>query len=445
MNMLKQTRPSWLVAVVVVGVVGGLGALPARAFEDTRPLRRTPVVEACERVRDSVVNISTTEKVRRYGVDMFGGVFVYPPERSIGSGVVIHEDGYIATNAHVVSAGAQLTVTFADGKEYMARIIGRDTERDLAVLKIEPDEPLKPIPLGRSDDLMIGERTIAVGNPVGLQNTVTTGIVSALHRELEVDGRLVYRNVIQTDASINPGNSGGPLLNVLGELIGINTAVRTDAQNIGFAIPVDQLRDVLPDMLDLEKVKDLQVGLKVSVSQPPRVIEVRSDSPAAAAGVRLGDVITGIDAQPIERGVDFYVALLERGAGDRVRLRLARDAQPVEATIELTPVPVPDGVALARERLGLQVQDASGRLAQRLQLIGGKGVIVVDVDADSPAARADIRPGDIVVYLGRYRVKDVDQVGLLLRNLHAGEPVDVTFYRIDRRIIQELEVRLFAR
>ena len=177
-----------------------------------RDLRRTPIVEAYERVRNSVVNISATERVRveRFGVDAFGGLFTYPTERSersIGSGVVIHEDGYVATNAHVVSAGSQLLATFADGTAYRAHIIGRDTARDLAVIKIEPSNPLKPVVLGRSDDLLIGETTIAIGNPVGLQNTLTTGVISALNRELQVSDRVVYRDVIQTDASINPVNS----------------------------------------------------------------------------------------------------------------------------------------------------------------------------------------------------------------------------------------------
>ncbi|HNQ24430.1 MAG TPA: trypsin-like peptidase domain-containing protein [Phycisphaerae bacterium] len=436
---------SYRVVLVVGWILAGAAATGEEpSATDTLARRRTPVVEAYERARDSVVNISATEKVQRYGRDLFGGVFLFPPERSIGSGCVVHEDGYIATNAHVVTAGAQLVAAFADGSEYEARIIGRDVERDLAVIKIDPPRPLVPIKLGRSDDLMIGEQTIAVGNPVGLQNTVTTGVISALHRELQVGGQMVYRDVIQTDASINPGNSGGPLLNVLGELIGINTAVRTDAQNIGFAIPVAQLRDMLPEILEPEKVKKVQVGLKVSVAEPPRVIEVRDGSPAAAAGIRLGDIVRAIDGHSVARGLDFYVYMLQRDAGDKVGLQLVRDEKPVETSVQLVEVPKPDGQRLARELLGLQIQDATGKLAQQLALIGGRGVIVVGVEPGSAAERADLRPGDIIVYLGRYRIRDVDQVGLLLRELRTGEPVDVTFWRIARRQIAEGEVRLYA-
>jgi serine protease Do len=408
--------------------------------------RRTPVVEAYENVRDSVVNIAATERVQRVGRDIFGRAFVLPQEaRSVGSGFVIHPDGFIATNAHVASAGAELSVTFADGTEYEGQVIGRDVKRDLAVIKIEPTSPLEPIKLGRSDDVMIGEPTIAVGNPVGLQNTVTVGVVSALHRELVVDGQVLYRNVIQTDASINPGNSGGPLLNVVGELIGINTAVRTDAQNIGFAIPVDQLRDVLPDVLDIEKVKKLQAGIHVSVTEPARVIEVRDGSPADEAGVQLGDVVVSLDGAPIQRGVDFYVEMLRRAAGDKVAVAVQRGSDQLELDFQLDPFPKPDGQHLAQKLLGLEVDEASGAAARRLGIPGGKGVIVLAVEPSSPAGRAGVQPGDIMAFLGPYRVTDLDQVGVLLRGVREGDPIDVTTYRVTRRGLLELEARLYAR
>ncbi|MBI4718120.1 MAG: trypsin-like peptidase domain-containing protein [Planctomycetes bacterium] len=410
-----------------------------------RALRRTPVVEAYERARTAVVNISATDKVRRLGVDLWGEVFMMPQENSVGSGFVIHPDGYIATNAHVVSAGSQLKVTFADGNEYEAQIIGRDTTRDLAVIKIEPRQPLAPIVLGRSDDLMIGEQTIAVGNPVGLQNTVTAGIISALHRELQVGNRVVYRDVIQTDASINPGNSGGPLLNALGELIGVNTAIRSDAQNIGFAIPVDQLREMLPEILDGEKLNKVQIGLRVDGMDPPRVVHVREGSPAAKAGVISGDVITEIDGRPVPRSVDLQIALLERKAGEELNLKLLRDGHATDARLPLVPLPKPDGKKLAVERLGVTVADVKENAAKRFQWGRQGGVIVMAVEPRSPAAEAGLAPGDLLVSFGRYWLTDISQMSALLAEVEQGTAVDVGFRRAVQGRLLEGETRLYIR
>ncbi len=385
------------------------------------------------------------------GVDIFGDIFAVPAERnerSVGSGVVIHQDGYIATNAHVASSGAQLKVTFADGMNYDAEIIGRDTLRDLAVLKIQPDKSLTPIPLGRSDDLLIGEQTIAIGNPVGLQNTLTTGVISALHRELRVEGRVVYRDVIQTDASINPGNSGGPLLNILGELIGINTAIRTDAQNIGFAIPVDQLREMLPDILDAEKLNNVVVGMRVSGLDPPRVIEVRENGPAHRAGIRVGDTVDAIDGKKLDRAVDFHVALLSKKPGDAVGLRLRRAGTESTARVTLAPAPKPDGKELAALKLGAVISDVSDKAAKRFRrasVDGGGGVIVMAVEPQSPAERADLQPGDLLVSMGPYWVTNVNQVGTLLSHVGPDTPIDVGFRREHRGRLYEGETRLHAR
>ena len=445
--MSLRNRLAYLaLAAVLVGLFPPATRGDARS---DRATRRTPVVEAYERVRDSVVNISTTEVVeqRYWGVDVFGfrNTFTVPRERtSVGSGFVIHENGYIATNAHVVSAGAQLTVTFADGSEYEARIIGRDTAQDLAVIKIDAGRPLKPITLGSSEDLMIGERTVAIGNPVGLQNTVTTGVISALHRELAIGGRVVYQDVIQTDASINPGNSGGPLLNILGELIGVNTAIRGDAQNIGFAIPVDQLREMLPEILDSEKRNNVQIGMRVSGTQPARVLSVREGSPADRAGVRLGDIVEAVDGQAVRQPVDFHVAMLERQAGDRVRLRLNRNGVSRETRMDLVPVPTPDGRKLAFRHFGLTIADVKDRAAERFRW-SKQGVIVVAVEPKSPADREDIQPGDLLVSMGPYFLDNVDHVGTLLEGLESGDRVDVGFRRWYRRGLFESHVRLYAR
>ncbi len=412
--------------------------------------RRTPVVDAYEQVRDSVVNITAvgTIEVQQWGMNLFGEVFPFPStrnERSVGSGFILHPDGYIATNAHVISTAAQLGVTLADGTEYEAKVIGRDTKLDLAVIKVDAKKPLKPMRLGHSADLMIGEQTIAVGNPVGLHNTVTVGVLSALHRELEIRGRLVYRDLIQTDASINPGNSGGPLLNVLGELIGINTAIRGDAQNIGFAIPVDQLREILPPMLDCEKLNKVVSGFQVGGADPPTVRDVRSGGPADRAGVQVGDVIAAVNGEAPRNTVDFLVAMLERNAGEEITLRLTRGGQVVETRCTLDAVPKPDGKRLARERLGLSIEDAREDVARRFLLRRPGGVIILGVEPRSPADRAGLRPGDLLVAIGSFSLSDVDMMGRLLAQVVSSDPVELRFRRERRTDLIESEVLLYAR
>ncbi|MCH7813368.1 MAG: trypsin-like peptidase domain-containing protein, partial [Planctomycetes bacterium] len=225
-----------IIAAINIGLAISAGAWAGELDPQTsRALRRTPLVEVIERVRDSIVNISATGLVNIERGDLFD--FFNMPQRrrrsprqrqveSVGSGFVMHESGYIVTNAHVVDRSIDLRVTLANGQEHKAVVVVSDVDHDLAILKIKPDQPFKPIPMGRSDDLMIGETTVAIGNPLGYANTVTSGIISALHRKLEFSSDVVYDDLIQTDASINPGSSGGPLLNILGELIGVNTAIR---------------------------------------------------------------------------------------------------------------------------------------------------------------------------------------------------------------------------
>lgn len=447
-------RATWCAAAgATLGLVA-CASTSASASADTsaqsnRERRRTPVVEAYERARPAVVNIAAIEhvEVQRLGLGPWGDMFRFPTERqSVGSGFIIHEDGYIVTNAHVVSAATQLKVTLADGAELPARVIGRDTRLDLAVIKVDPQEPLQPIPLGSSDDLMIGEQTIAIGNPVGLHNTVTTGVISALHRELEIDGRMVYKDIIQTDASINPGNSGGPLLNILGELIGVNTAIRTDAQNIGFAIPVDQLKQILPDVLDSEKLNRVVVGLSVAESGPPTVVEVKEHGPAARAGIRVGDVLSTVEGRPIRRGVDFLVAALQRRAGDQLELGVLRDGAARNVRLTLDELPRPDGRKLAREQFGLTLADVNENAVRRFQWPRDRGgVLVLAVEPRSAGDEADLQPGDLLVSVGRYWLANVDHLGTLLTELPRGEPIEIGLLRERRGVVYSGEVRIRAR
>lgn len=441
--------------VLVFLITQWVTAADAQADDARRAARRTPVVDVYEASRDAVVNISSTEIVtvrsRRPG-SIFEEFFDMPrhgrtqqlTRQSVGSGFVIHPDGYIVTNAHVVAQTTQRKVIFADGGEYEATIVAADESCDLAVLKVEAGVELPTLPLGRSDDLMIGETVIAIGNPLGYQSTVTAGVVSALGREIAITDELRFTDLIQTDASINPGNSGGPLLNVHGELIGVNSAIRGDAENIGFAIPVDQLRAVLPALLDVERRYRLVSGLRVDTLAEPRVIEVRAGSPAERGGVRRGDVLLAIDGKPVREGVDFDIALLQRRPGDRLRLTVGRggereaerggerELERVECTIELGARPAPDGMQLGRERLGVEIQPLSESMRRRLRLGRAAGLLVVSVEPQGPGSEAGVFEGDILLAIGRHYVTSPDDLGQILEMIDPGEVVAVRILRVER-------------
>jgi serine protease Do len=419
-------------ALLVAGAV-------ATADDPQHDRRRTPVVEVFEQCRDAVVNISTARVVRMrslYGSPL-DDIFDFGPPRardqriqSVGSGVVVHESGYILTNAHVVSQASDVQVTFADKHTLPAEVVAVDPEHDLAVLKVSAPRPLKAQKLGRSDDLLVGETVIAIGNPLGLQHTVTTGIVSALDRELQFNEDTVYKGLIQTDAPINPGNSGGPLLNVNGELIGINTAIRGDAQNIGFAIPVDRLWELLPKLLDIERRQRVRFGVDVSGTDA-RIVTVRKDSPAAAAGLLRGDRIVRFNGEVLRDGIDYYVHLLGQKPESKVRLAVERGSKTVDVTVPLQPIPLPDGRELALKLLGTDLAEVSAEQRRKYDLPDYAGLVVERVERGGPAERAQIRPRDYILRIDRVPVTALKDVGLALEQTQPGERVHVEGLRLD--------------
>jgi serine protease Do len=415
------------------------------------------VVEIFEANRDAVVNISSTQIVsvrRRYGGfeswvwDLFESPY-YRTERykadNLGSGFVIHPHGYIVTNAHVVARTVERKVSFADGREFDARIVALDTDHDLAVLKIDTDSPLPTVRLGCSNDLMVGETVVAIGNPFGFKHTVTSGVISATGRRIEVNDGLVFNDLIQTDASINPGNSGGPLLNILGELIGINSAIRGDAENIGFAIPVDQLLDQLPEMLNVEHLRRVRLGLAVAGRDQAKVTEVSPGSPAEQAGIELGDIITSVDGQPTERDTDFYFALLEKDTNTPIRMELLRGGKPRTVQVTIRDIPKPDGARLARELFGLRLHELTARDYRRLGLRRGSGLLVMQVERGSPADQIGIERGDIISSLGRYYVATLAEVGKLLQRVHRGDDVRFGGLRLEHNELWRISGTLTAR
>jgi serine protease Do len=397
-----------------------------------RPRRRSPVVEVFEQCRDAVVNISTTRiqqvRVPRRGF-LFDDIFDFglpaireQRVRSVGSGAVIHENGYIVTNAHVVAQTSDIRVIFADGHETEAKIVAIDPEHDLAVLKIDSRRPLPRLTLGRSDDIMVGETVVAIGNPYELKHTVTSGIVSALDRDVQFGREVSYRGLIQTDAAINFGNSGGPLLNIDGQLIGINTAIRGDAQNVGFAIPADRLWALLPSMLDIERRQRVRFGLEVR-GPDAEVVAVHSDSPAAEAGLRRNDRITHFQGRKLRDGIDYYVRLLEQEPGHAIQLTFTRGGKTRSAEVALEPIPLPDGQRLAWTLLGAELVPVSESARRRYGLSRDVGFVVNRLERDGPADHSGIVEGDLILNVNRVLVESSEDLGLALEDVTPGKRV----------------------
>jgi serine protease Do len=408
--------------------------------------RRTPVVRAVEKAAPAVVNISTKQvRVVRpnFWMDVpevfkreFGDLF--KPRRqvigSLGSGVIISPRGYIVTNAHVVEQADEIIVTLADESQHKAELVSADPEGDLAIIKMETDKPVAAIRLGSSSDLMIGETVIAVGNPFGYQHTVTTGVVSALDRTIEPSPATKREGLIQTDAPINPGNSGGPLLNIRGELIGINTAIRAGAQGLGFAIPVDKVRAIMIGLLSVRGAGQPWHGIKFDATKrAPVVMEVEKDSPAAKAGILKGDRIETLSGRRFAEVIELETSLLDHKIGDVVSMGVRRDSSTVDLKFTLAEAPKPDGVKLALALYGLHVQELQPELARSLKLAVDRGLLVSGAEPGSPAAAAGFDNGDVIVQIDQYRIYDLDSLGNLLSQVKKSDRI--LFYVVRGRSV----------
>ncbi len=374
-------------------------------------LRRSPVVRAVEQIGPSVVNISAERLVQRRttAFDLFFGT---PGNRgrrseSLGSGVILDATGIVVTNDHVVSGASRIYVTTSDGRELEAELLGADADNDLAVLKVD-GKGLRPVRLGTTADLMIGETAIAVGNPFGLSNTVTTGIVSALQRTVQGEGR-TYTDFIQTDAAINPGNSGGALCNVLGELVGINTAIVGGANTIGFAIPVERVRRIVDDLLRFGEVKPVWIGVRGTTvtadrdrpSARGRGMRIRSvypASPAEDAGLEPGDVVVSLNGRPVESREDFDTHLDSVAPGASVTLEVRRGERTRSARLTAARAPQDLGIEVLRRELGVSVAQVRG------------GLLLTSVARESPAARKGLERGDALLAVNGRRVATLEEV-----------------------------------
>ncbi|MEW5849748.1 MAG: trypsin-like peptidase domain-containing protein [Myxococcota bacterium] len=394
-------------------------------------LRRTAVVEAVERVGPAVVNVSTEELVRHRvftgdDAEAFFHDFFEPKYRSqmettsLGSGVLIDAEGHILTNFHVVQRGARIKVTLPDRREYRAKVLGTDPDLDLAVLKIEDKDPLPFVKMGDSAALLTGEPVIAIGNPFGLSQTVTTGIVSATHRTINA-GETTFYDFIQTDASINPGNSGGPLLNIHGELIGINTAIYGRAQGIGFAIPINRARRISQDFIKYGEVRPAYVGMDLAPVDEGKakeaglrraegvlVVGVEAGGPAERGGVRAGDVLLAVEKYPILTPGDYSAKMRDYSAGNTVNLDVARGKERLQLTITAAEIPLTLADRILKAQLGMVVEELNGKNAQRFRVREQKALVIVSVDGKLQAGKARLQPGDIIRQVDSVSVEDLD-------------------------------------
>ncbi|MBI1841512.1 MAG: trypsin-like peptidase domain-containing protein [Verrucomicrobia bacterium] len=406
------------------------GALGAAAPEPD--IRKDATVSAVERVMPAVVNVGTETVVEqsRTPIDDLFREFFDPYNRgreqdttySIGSGVIIDEEGHVLTNHHVVSRAHRVTVKLMDGREFEARPLTSTAFTDIALLKIiaKPGEKFASVKFGGDDDLLLGETVIALGNPFGLGGSVSRGILSSkARRPPNKEEALDIPDWLQIDASINPGNSGGPLVNLRGDLIGINVAVSRQGQGIGFAIPIKRISATISEMYTPETLGGFWFGARMRPQQrPPRVAELESGSPAAIAGIREADWITAVDGQLTRSLFHLVDELVKVGDKRDVELGIQRGSERFTTRIHLVKEQSYFNADLIRSRLGVRVDELSAAAAARLGLDVAGGLLVNSVEANSPASAAEIQRGMIITAMDGQKTS---RVGRAAKIIHAKE------------------------
>jgi len=394
--------------------------------------------DLAERVKPAVVNISTTKTTKGFaspfggspfggpfGDDFFDRFFGDIPQRefkqrSLGSGFIISNDGYIFTNNHVVEKADKIVVKVSDEREYEAKIIGTDPKTDIALIKIKPRNSLPVVDIGDSDQVKVGEWVIAIGNPFGLEATVTAGIVSAKGR---VIGAGPYDNFIQTDASINPGNSGGPLFNMEGKVIGINTAIVAQGQGIGFAIPINMAKGILDDLKTKGRVtrgwlgisvqditEDIAKNMNLKNRNGALVSDVFKGDPADKAGIKVGDIIIEINGKAIKDTHTLLLIIAAMQVGEKASIKALRDGK--EMTFRIVVAERKDTAEVVAKKgsagyFGISAQDITPEISRQMGIPSNAGVIITDIEPGSPADEVGIQPQDIIVQVNRIKVSSL--------------------------------------
>ncbi|KIH76040.1 serine protease Do [Geoalkalibacter ferrihydriticus] len=444
---------------LVLAVLIGFSLPPAPQPATAAPPDFT---QLAQELMPSVVNISTSRTVQRRaptmpgpGGDLFDEFFERffrgmpeqrpRPQQSLGSGFIISADGYILTNDHVVNGADEIRVRLADGRAFDAEIKGTDSKLDLALLKIETGENLPVAPLGDSDGLNIGEWVMAIGNPFGLNQTVTVGIVSAKGR---VIGAGPYDDFIQTDASINPGNSGGPLFNMRGEVVGINTAIVAHGQGIGFAIPINAAQIVLPQLREEGRVTRGYLGVQIQPvtdelaasfglkeSRGALVVDVLQGTPAEEAGVQRGDIILEFDGKKIDSHNDLPRIVAATPVGTQSRAKIWREGKTRDIRIKVGRLgdEPPEVRAAVGEtaKLGLTLDELTPERARSFGLEGKQGALVTEVEPGGPAAAANLRPGDLIVEISGRTVTSSSEAQKILETISKDQVLRLLVQRRD--------------
>jgi serine protease Do len=463
--MLQRFRFKKLIMVLTLfGFFAAPGLSAATTATGDSGLRMVPqnFSALSEKVGPSVVNIQVEkatqpvmqpfqngDEMERRFRDFFGPHFGNQSPRphkqsGLGTGFIIDPQGYIVTNNHVVDGADKIKVVLQDEREFEATVVGRDPQTDLALIKVDADKDLPAAPLGKSSDLKVGEWVVAIGNPFGLEHTVTAGIVSAKGRTI---GAGPYDDYIQTDASINPGNSGGPLLNMQGEVVGINTAIIASGQGIGFAIPIDMARGIVAELkqeggvtrgwlgVNIQDLKDdLATYYGVEKGQGVLVAQVIPGDPADKAGIQAKDIITAVDGTPVTSSRELSAKAAGLKVGERVDVTLLRDGQEQTVSIKVGRRPL----TMARSgnpgseketEYGIQVSDLTPELARRLNIEAERGAVVTGVKPGSKAAKAGLREGDVIVEVNRHDVESAQDFKTQVEKKKADESLNLLVKR----------------
>ncbi|HEY7542489.1 MAG TPA: Do family serine endopeptidase [Methylomirabilota bacterium] len=480
--MMQLKRRTFFAAVVLALAVGAaLGVYSATRAELRRPPLEaqapvTPIplipvqmppqggtfASIADAIKPAVININTVSRAtgpqgrtpfeEYFGEEFFRRFFGEVPERipqrSLGSGVIVDPSGIALTNAHVVDKATEIEIVTLDGGKHRAKVIGMDKKTDLAVLKLDDGKAtFKYARLGDSDRMQVGDWVLAVGSPFGLQATVTAGIISAKARQLDQGP---FDDFLQTDAAINPGNSGGPLVNMQGEVIGINTAIVAGGSGIGFAIPSNMARKIYTELRDKGRVTRGWLGVSIQPLTPELarsfgskdakgvlINEVMPDSPAARAGLKPGDILLEFEGRPMEGPGDLQRAVGLFSPERSAKVKILRDQ--TEKTVEIKIGQAPDerqaqqqqrpGGGRARSMLGLEVRPVTPEIARQLNLRTTDGVIVVRVEDGTPAAEAGVQRGDVVKQLNGQNVKTMADFERLTQGMKEGDPLTVLLQR----------------